>query len=141
MTYDNVLQWLFAVLNADTALVALVGGTKNIGRYDDELPSVTGVYVNVPEQTRDERFACTVDVTVNIYSSEGESECAALLDHVATLLDQEPGDPKSWTPMPGTYGFNLYWLKTQSVTTPERDGEPDNGYSATLKLAVRCSSA
>lgn len=141
MTYDKVLVWLIAVLSADTALTTLIGGAKNVGRYEDDMPSTTGVYVRIPEQSRDERFAQTVDVMVNVYSSVSEADCATILDRVATLLAQEPGEPKTWTPTPASKGLFLYWLRTSSVTTPERDGEPEDGHSATLKLVARCAAA
>lgn len=141
MTYDLLVDWVRSVMVADAALVALVNGANNLKRADEELPSKTGVYIQVPAEAPASRWASAVELNLHVYTTGGGLSCDNIVRAVHNLFDCEPGLPRDWNPTPASKGLRISHVMLQQIVAPQRDGEASQGFAAMLSLTVKCSAA
>ena len=134
MTWDNVLKWALLELAAASGL----SGVK-IRRAFGELPSATGVYVELPVQRRGQQWADVVELRLHVYSTQGEEHCSQLLGAAHAALLAYAGQPKTWNAPPEDSGVRIRSVVLGDASLPERDGEHTSGYAAMLPVTVRAS--
>lgn len=119
MTDDALRRWVLATLEANSGVRAALGSPLRVEAAGDDLPTSTGLYYEVVEGRRLERWADEVPFRVIVYCDDGElassvSRAADVARAVEAALAMNAGEPRGFDVEPTEHNLRV-WAITRTT--------------------------
>lgn len=143
MTSEAVRKWLIALLKANPGTAALSSSVMSVraGKQPDKIPPGNTFAVYTRDDTREEQYGDSVDVTVTCYTTNGEVVCYQMVNAVHAALLGVGGIARTWSADPASSGLKLKSVRRVSTPQPEQDGETATSFACVSVYEIKGQAA